>query len=178
MTDTQSPNPGFEARSRKSPPSRAPILHALELAGEDLHRWCHPLSNDELNSNPSGLPSVAFHLKHIARSIDRLLTYAEARQLRYPPTRSTQSRIRASSFGRIPLLRTRHRAGHRRHPCPDPRRLRPRSTPHRRQEALTHHSRWPPDPRRRPHPTPRRSSHHHRKTSRRQPLLNWCPSSC
>jgi uncharacterized damage-inducible protein DinB len=30
---------------------------------------------------PLGLPSVAFHLRHIARSTDRLLTYAEGGQL-------------------------------------------------------------------------------------------------
>jgi len=28
-----------------------------------------------------GLPEVAFHLRHIARSLDRLLTYAEGRGL-------------------------------------------------------------------------------------------------
>ena len=30
---------------------------------------------------PSGLAPVAFHLRHVARSLDRLLTYAEGRQL-------------------------------------------------------------------------------------------------
>jgi hypothetical protein len=28
-----------------------------------------------------GLPSVAFHLRHIARSVDRILSYAEGKQL-------------------------------------------------------------------------------------------------
>jgi len=32
-------------------------------------------------ATPSGLPSIAFHFRHIARSLDRLLTYAEGRQL-------------------------------------------------------------------------------------------------
>jgi uncharacterized damage-inducible protein DinB len=57
------------------------VMHALELAREDLDRFCGGLTDEELNAHPFGLPSVAFHLKHIARSLDRLLTYAEGRAL-------------------------------------------------------------------------------------------------
>lgn len=57
------------------------VLHALELAGEDLHKWCALLTDAELNARPADLPPVAFHIRHIARSIDRLLTYAEGRAL-------------------------------------------------------------------------------------------------
>jgi uncharacterized damage-inducible protein DinB len=57
------------------------VLHALELAEEDLKRWCGTLSDAELNARPAGIAPVAFHLRHIARSIDRLLTYAEGDQL-------------------------------------------------------------------------------------------------
>jgi uncharacterized damage-inducible protein DinB len=57
------------------------VLHALELAREDLERWCDGLTDDELNQRPGGIAPVAFHLRHIARSMDRLLTYAEGRQL-------------------------------------------------------------------------------------------------
>jgi hypothetical protein len=57
------------------------ILHALELAQEDLEKWCAPLTDRQLNARPAGLPPVAFHLRHIARSLDRLLTYAEGRAL-------------------------------------------------------------------------------------------------
>jgi hypothetical protein len=57
------------------------VLHALELAQEDLTFWCGDLSEPELMATPSGLPSIAFHLRHIARSLGRLLTYAEGRQL-------------------------------------------------------------------------------------------------
>jgi uncharacterized damage-inducible protein DinB len=53
------------------------VLHALELAGEDLQKWCGSLTDAELNARPAGLAPVAFHLRHIARSLDRLLTYAE-----------------------------------------------------------------------------------------------------
>jgi uncharacterized damage-inducible protein DinB len=60
---------------------RRQVLHALELAGEDVERWCLGLSDVEMDARPFGLASVAYHLRHIARSLDRLLTYAEGKQL-------------------------------------------------------------------------------------------------
>ena len=57
------------------------VLHALELAQEDLTKWTAGLTNAEVHAKPLGLPSVAFHLRHIARSVDRILTYAEGNQL-------------------------------------------------------------------------------------------------
>ena len=57
------------------------VLHALQLADEDLRKWCGSLSDEELNARPSGLAAVAFHIRHVARSLDRLLTYAEAKSL-------------------------------------------------------------------------------------------------
>nr|ACI04475.1 hypothetical protein [uncultured bacterium RM57] len=60
---------------------RRAVIHALELAGEDVEKWCGGLSNEEMFARPLGLAPVAFHLRHIARSLDRLLTYAEDRAL-------------------------------------------------------------------------------------------------
>lgn len=57
------------------------VLHALELAREDLTRWCGDLSDAELNARPEGIAPVAFHIRHIARSVDRLLSYAEGKRL-------------------------------------------------------------------------------------------------
>ena len=62
-------------------PVRRAVLHALELAEEDVAWWCEGLSEGEMFARPVGLPSVAFQLRHIARSLDRLLTYAEGRTL-------------------------------------------------------------------------------------------------
>ena len=53
------------------------VLHSLAMAEEDTARWCHTLSDHELNARPFGLPSVAFQLRHIARSLDRFCCYAE-----------------------------------------------------------------------------------------------------
>jgi hypothetical protein len=63
------------------PPERRAVLHALELAREDIERWCGALSEEELTVRPHDLPPVAFHLRHIVGSLDRLLTYAENKTL-------------------------------------------------------------------------------------------------
>lgn len=57
------------------------VLHALDLAWDDLTKWASGLTDAEAHMEPLGLPSVAFHLRHIARSTDRILTYAEGGQL-------------------------------------------------------------------------------------------------
>jgi DinB superfamily len=60
---------------------RRGVLHALELAREDVMRWIVGLTDDELEVRAFGLPSVGFQMRHIVRSLDRLLSYAEGRQL-------------------------------------------------------------------------------------------------
>jgi len=62
-------------------PLRRAVVHALELAEEDVVRWCDALTDAEMFARPAGLPPVAFHLRHIVRSLDRLMTYAEDRWL-------------------------------------------------------------------------------------------------
>jgi uncharacterized damage-inducible protein DinB len=57
------------------------VLHALDLALDDLTKWTEGLSDEEVEAQPLGLTSVAFHLRHIARSTDRILTYAEGGQI-------------------------------------------------------------------------------------------------
>ncbi len=57
------------------------VLHALELAEEDVDKWCDDLTDAEINARPMGLAPVAFHVRHIARSLDRLLSYAEGTHL-------------------------------------------------------------------------------------------------
>ena len=57
------------------------VLHALDLALDDIAKWTEGLTGTETHAQPLGLPSVAFHLRHIARSVDRILTYAEGGQL-------------------------------------------------------------------------------------------------
>jgi uncharacterized damage-inducible protein DinB len=51
------------------------------MAQEDTDKWCSTLNDHEIHERPLGLPSVAFQLKHIARSLDRFCTYAEGTPL-------------------------------------------------------------------------------------------------
>lgn len=75
------PEPWLRGTLTEVDPIQRAVLHALELAKEDLQKWCGDLSDEELNARPGSLAPVAFHLRHIARSTDRLLTYAENRSL-------------------------------------------------------------------------------------------------
>ena len=75
------------------------VLHALELALDDLTKWTAGLSDAEAHAQPLGLTSVAQHLKHIARSVDRILTYAEGGQL----TQEQLAALKAEIGGAEPL---------------------------------------------------------------------------
>lgn len=77
----QQPEPWLRGTHSEVDAIQRAVLHALDLAAEDLHHWCGELTDEELNAGPYELPSVAFQLKHIARSLDRLLSYAEGTQL-------------------------------------------------------------------------------------------------
>ncbi len=63
------------------PAAARAVLHALELALDDLTKWTARLTDAEVHAHPLGLTPIAFHLRHIARSTDRILTYAEGEQL-------------------------------------------------------------------------------------------------
>src|SRR5215471_7708416 len=81
MHKIEQPEPWLRGTLTDVPAVQRGVLHALELACEDLERWTADLSDSEINSQPGGIAPVAFHLRHIARSMDRLLTYAEGNQL-------------------------------------------------------------------------------------------------
>ena len=57
-------------------PYLQPAAHALLQASEDFERAARDLTRDQLAARPGGAASVAFHLRHVVGSIDRLLTYA------------------------------------------------------------------------------------------------------
>jgi uncharacterized damage-inducible protein DinB len=75
------PEPWLRGTLEEVPAVARGVLHALELAREDANKWCAGLSDEQIHARPAGLPSVAFQLRHIAGSLDRLLTYAEGRAL-------------------------------------------------------------------------------------------------
>lgn len=57
------------------------VLHSLKQARGDVETWTEGLSDEELWARPSGLAPVGFQMRHIAGSIDRLLTYARGEAL-------------------------------------------------------------------------------------------------
>jgi hypothetical protein len=57
-----------------------PAAHSLMQVREEIE-IARSLSSLQLSARPAGVASVAYHLKHIAGSLDRLLTYAEGRSL-------------------------------------------------------------------------------------------------
>lgn len=77
MTPSDQPEPWLRGTLTDLPAVPRAAIHALELAREDIDKWCGDLSDSELNARVSGIPPVAFQLKHIAGSMDRLLAYAE-----------------------------------------------------------------------------------------------------
>lgn len=83
MKETTSPlsEPWLRGTLTELPVVPRAVLHALELTKEDLWKWCFPLSDAQLDERPAGIAPVVFHVRHIARSLDRLLTYAEGGSL-------------------------------------------------------------------------------------------------
>src|SRR5436309_5018391 len=57
-----------------------PVAHSLLQVREELAR-ARSLPAARLWTRPGGAASIAFHLKHLAGSLDRLLTYASGKQL-------------------------------------------------------------------------------------------------
>ena len=81
MAVTESPEPWLRGPVPDVPPLLQPVAHALLLALEDVRRVASPLSSDLLWARPGGAPSVGFHLRHAAGSLDRLFTYARGEAL-------------------------------------------------------------------------------------------------
>ena len=73
--------PWLRGTHSEVPAAGRAVLHALELALDDVTKWTAGLSDAEVHTQPLGLTAVAFHLRHIARSVDRILSYAEGNQL-------------------------------------------------------------------------------------------------
>jgi uncharacterized damage-inducible protein DinB len=82
-SSTQTPytEPWLRGTHTDVPAAGRAVLHALDLALDDLTKWTAGLTDAEVHASPLGLPPIAFHLRHIARSTDRILTYAEGNQL-------------------------------------------------------------------------------------------------
>lgn len=103
MTSTSVPEPYIEPWMRGThsdvPAVGRAVLHALDLALDDLKKWTNGLTDAEIQCHPFGLMPVARHLRHIARSTDRLLSYAEGKQL----TEEQLKALKSEAEGEDPL---------------------------------------------------------------------------
>ena len=97
MSESRLTEPWLRGTHTDLAPVQRAVLHALELAKEDLQKWCGNLTDEQLNARPSGLAPVAFHIRHIARSIDRLLTYAEEGDLNDEQMRALRMELDAGA---------------------------------------------------------------------------------
>jgi len=81
VTVTNQPEPWLRGTRTDVPAVVRGVLHALDLAREEVLRACEGLTIEELHAAPLGLTPLAYHLRHIPRSLDRLLSYAEGAAL-------------------------------------------------------------------------------------------------
>ncbi|MGP8253212.1 MAG: DinB family protein [Terracidiphilus sp.] len=99
MHSSPAPTPHTEPWLRGTyadvPAAGRAVLHALDLALDDLTKWSASLTDAEIQSQPLGLTPISYHLRHIARSTDRILTYAEGNQL----TAEQLAALKAESAG-------------------------------------------------------------------------------
>lgn len=75
------PEPWLRGTHAETPAVIRAVVHALELCREDLSKHCGDLDDAALHARPAEVAPIAFHLRHIVRTLDRLLTYAEGQQL-------------------------------------------------------------------------------------------------
>lgn len=70
------PEPWLRGALKDTNPFIAPVLYSFQQAAEDLAKFTAGLTNDQTWARPAGLAPVGFQIRHIAGSIDRLITYA------------------------------------------------------------------------------------------------------
>ncbi len=58
-------------------PLVAPVLYTFQQAREDLRCWTERLSPEQVWAKPYGFSSVGFHMRHIAGSTGRLMSYLQ-----------------------------------------------------------------------------------------------------
>ena len=85
-------------------PLLAPILYAFQQAREDLARHTETLTREQIWASPHGFGSVGFHLRHIAGSTDRLMTYLQGRQLNPEQMAALKAEKEPGSVNREQLL--------------------------------------------------------------------------
>lgn len=63
------------------PPHLMPVFHSFLMVREDLAQYTEGLTTEDVWRRTGAIPSLGFHLRHIAHSVDRLITYLCGDQL-------------------------------------------------------------------------------------------------
>src|SRR5689334_5831728 len=85
-------------------PLTAPVLYAFQQAREDLARYTESLTPGQIWAAPHGFGSVGFHVRHIAGSTDRLMSYLQQRSLSEEQLAALEAESSPHGPGRDQLL--------------------------------------------------------------------------
>jgi uncharacterized damage-inducible protein DinB len=85
-------------------PLVVPVLYTFQHAREDLAHYTEELNLAQLWATPYDFGSVAFHIRHITGSIDRLMTYLQGKELSDAQMSALQAEERHDGVGRFKLL--------------------------------------------------------------------------
>ena len=75
------PEPWLRGPIEGVPAHLMPVFHSFAMVREDLVHYTEGLTTDDVWRRTGALPSLGFHLRHIAHSVDRLVTYLCGEQL-------------------------------------------------------------------------------------------------
>ena len=82
----------------------APILCSFQQAREDLAKFTAGLTPEQLWASPHGFGSAGFHIRHIAGSTERLMSYLQNRELTAEQIRALRDEEQPLELDREELL--------------------------------------------------------------------------
>jgi hypothetical protein len=68
--------PWLRATRAETPAVVRAVLHAIDLAIENIEEATEGLTIAQIDARPFGVASIGFHLRHLTGALDRSLTYA------------------------------------------------------------------------------------------------------
>jgi uncharacterized damage-inducible protein DinB len=104
MAPSSSPEVWLRGAVPGFPPELMPVAHSLLQVREEIDALVRPLSHEEVWARPGGAASIGFHLRHLAASLDRLLTYARGESLSESELIALQGEERAGSVDEQPAV--------------------------------------------------------------------------
>lgn len=85
-------------------PQLQPVAHSLMQVREEVDALDRTLTSAELHQKPFGAASLAFHLRHMAGSLGRLLTYARGESLNELQLQQLRDEPKVTDAGRDDLV--------------------------------------------------------------------------